>query len=204
MERGPSRRRAVTIPTRFARADRADARGHEPDHQRVAGATQSAASRAAGARLGAGGHGRPCAATGRVRWRHGHAGGPARSGSRRPVVEQVRERPVPIALAGAGVGLAWWLMRRASSRQTWSRDDMYNWDDDTTGTYDYTSATTRHRLRDDRIGGAGRVMAGGCACCATIRYRPRSRRPASATCSGVVARGHGRRLRRALAGLRGL
>ena len=54
-----------------------------------------------------------------------------------PMVEQVRERPMPIALAGVGAGLAWWLMRRASSRQTWSRDDMNDWDDDTMSTRDY-------------------------------------------------------------------
>jgi ElaB/YqjD/DUF883 family membrane-anchored ribosome-binding protein len=45
------------------------------------------------------------------------------------VVEQVREHPVPVALAGAGAGLVWWLMRRSSSRQTWSSENMYDWDD---------------------------------------------------------------------------
>ena len=45
------------------------------------------------------------------------------------MVEQVREHPVPVALAGAGAGLVWWLMRRSSSRQTWSSEDMYDWDD---------------------------------------------------------------------------
>jgi ElaB/YqjD/DUF883 family membrane-anchored ribosome-binding protein len=59
-----------------------------------------------------------------------------------PVMEQVRERPVPVALLGAGAGLAWWMMRRASSRQTWSNDDMYNWDDDTMGN---RNASTRTR-----------------------------------------------------------
>ncbi|HTV02659.1 MAG TPA: DUF3618 domain-containing protein [Luteitalea sp.] len=45
------------------------------------------------------------------------------------VVEQVREHPVPVALAGVGAGLVWWMMRRSSSRSTWSSEDMYDWDD---------------------------------------------------------------------------
>jgi len=67
-----------------------------------------------------------------------------------PMVEQVRERPVPIALAGAGVGLAWYLMRRASSRQTWSRDDMYDWDNDTMSTPDYRRDYRQADSGDDR------------------------------------------------------
>ena len=100
------------------------------------------------------------ATVGRVQQLVGSAGDTATQVARRaqeaagPVVEQVRERPVPIALAGAGVGLAWWLMRRASSRQTWSRDDMYNWDDDTMGTRDYTRRDYASLdYDDDRIGG---------------------------------------------------
>lgn len=56
-----------------------------------------------------------------------------------PAVEQFRENPLPIALAGAGAGLVWWMMRRSSSRQIWSSNDMNNWDDDVTGTRDYAS-----------------------------------------------------------------
>jgi ElaB/YqjD/DUF883 family membrane-anchored ribosome-binding protein len=70
-----------------------------------------------------------------------------------PVVEQVRERPVPIALAGAGVGLVWYLMRRASSRQTWSRDDMYDWDDDTVSTRDYRRGYGATDYGDNRESG---------------------------------------------------
>lgn len=83
------------------------------------------------------------ATVGRVQHLVGSAGDTATEVARRaqeaagPVMEQVRERPVPIALAGAGVGLAWYLMRRASSRQRWSRDDMYDWDNDTMSTRDY-------------------------------------------------------------------
>lgn len=55
-----------------------------------------------------------------------------------PAVEQVREHPLPIALAGAGAGLVWWLMRRSSSRQIWS-SNMNDWNDDVTGTRDYAS-----------------------------------------------------------------
>ncbi len=68
-----------------------------------------------------------------------------------PVVEQVREHPLPLALAGAGAGLMWYLMRRSSSRQTWSSNDMYEWDDDATGTRDYASLD----VRDDSRGEAG-------------------------------------------------
>ena len=45
------------------------------------------------------------------------------------VADQVREHPVPVALAGVGAGLVWWMMRRSSSRHDWSREDMYDWDD---------------------------------------------------------------------------
>jgi ElaB/YqjD/DUF883 family membrane-anchored ribosome-binding protein len=44
------------------------------------------------------------------------------------MVEQVREHPVPAALAGVGAGLVWWMMRRSSHRQTWRSEDMYDWD----------------------------------------------------------------------------
>lgn len=56
-------------------------------------------------------------------------------------VHQVREHPVPVALAGAGAGLVWWLMRRSSNRpQTWDNDDMYEWDDaDMTYERDYAT-----------------------------------------------------------------
>ena len=137
------------------------------------------------------------ATVGRVQQMVGSAGDTATQVARRaqeaaaPVVEQVRERPVPIALAGAGVGLVWWLMRRASSRQTWSREDMYNWDDDTMGTREYSQARDYASLditTTIAAVGAGRAMAAGCACCATTRCRPRSRRRASATCCGAVDR----------------
>jgi ElaB/YqjD/DUF883 family membrane-anchored ribosome-binding protein len=108
------------------------------------------------------------ATVGRVQHLVGSAGDTASQVARRaqeaaaPVVEQMRERPVPIALAGAGVGLAWWLMRRSSSRQTWSRDDMYNWDDDTTGTRDYNTTTRDYASFDeydrDRTRGDGGFM----------------------------------------------
>jgi len=101
------------------------------------------------------------ATVGRVQHLVGSAGDTATQVARRaqeaaaPVVEQVRERPVPIALAGAGMGLAWWLIRRASSRQTWSRDDMNSWDDETTGTFDYTTRTRDYASLDydDRFAG---------------------------------------------------
>jgi len=98
------------------------------------------------------------ATVGRVQQLVGSAGDTATQVARRaqeaagPVVEQVRERPMPVPLAGAGVGLVWWLMRRASSRQTWSRDDMYNWDDDTTGTRDYRRDYAFRDNDDDRMG----------------------------------------------------
>ncbi len=63
-------------------------------------------------------------------------------------VEQVREHPLPVALAGAGAGLVWWLMRRSSSRQTWSNDDMYDWDDANV-TYDRDYASLEVRNDDD-------------------------------------------------------
>jgi ElaB/YqjD/DUF883 family membrane-anchored ribosome-binding protein len=37
-------------------------------------------------------------------------------------------------------------MRRASSRQTWSRDDMYNWDDDTMRSREYSTGTRDYTL----------------------------------------------------------
>ena len=94
------------------------------------------------------------ATVGRVQQLVGSAGDTATQVARRaqeaagPVVEQVRERPVPVALAGLGVGLAWWLMRRASSRQTWSRDDMDDWDDDTIATRDYRTGTRDYASLD--------------------------------------------------------
>ena len=74
-------------------------------------------------------------------------------------VEQVREHPIPAALAGAGAGLVWWLMRRSSNRQTWSNDDMYDWDDaDVTYDRDYASLEVRggDDWRSDRSWGDGR------------------------------------------------
>ncbi len=79
-------------------------------------------------------------------------------------VEQVREHPIPVALAGAGAGLVWWLMHRASSRQTWS-NDMYDWDDaDVTYDRDYARLEVRGdddwgaRSWDDRGGGLMRML----------------------------------------------
>lgn len=99
------------------------------------------------------------ATVGRVQQFVGTAGETATQVARRaqdaagPVVEQVREQvrehPVPIALAGAGAGLVWWLMRRSSNRQEWSSNDMYEWDDDTTGTRDYASLDLRNADRRD-------------------------------------------------------
>jgi ElaB/YqjD/DUF883 family membrane-anchored ribosome-binding protein len=61
-------------------------------------------------------------------------------------VEQAREHPIPVALAGAGAGLVWWLMRRSANRQ-WNQDDMYDWDDaDMSYERDYASLDVR---RDD-------------------------------------------------------
>lgn len=58
--------------------------------------------------------------------------------------EQVREHPIPVALAGAGAGLVWWLMRRSTSRRAWSNDDMYDWDDaDMSYERDYASLEMR-------------------------------------------------------------
>jgi ElaB/YqjD/DUF883 family membrane-anchored ribosome-binding protein len=99
------------------------------------------------------------ATVGRVQQLVGSAGDTATQVARRaqeaagPMVEQVRERPVPIALAGVGVGLAWWLMRRASSRQTWSSEDMYNWDDDPMSTSGYRRDQASLDYNDDRNGG---------------------------------------------------
>ena len=57
--------------------------------------------------------------------------------------EQVREHPIPVALAGAGAGLVWWLMRR-QSRRPWSDNDMYEWDDaDVSYERDYATLEVR-------------------------------------------------------------
>lgn len=66
-------------------------------------------------------------------------------------VEQAREHPIPVALAGAGAGLVWWLMRRSSHRRAWNEDDMYEWDDaDMSYERDYASLQLR---RDDEWNG---------------------------------------------------
>ena len=56
------------------------------------------------------------------------------------VVTQAREHPIPVALAGAGAGLIWWLMRRSTSAPNWSSEHMYDWDD-ADATYDRDYAT---------------------------------------------------------------
>ncbi|BCS33741.1 hypothetical protein TBR22_A29680 [Luteitalea sp. TBR-22] len=76
------------------------------------------------------------ATVGRVQHLVGTAGDSASQAARRaqeaaaPLVEQARQHPMSVGLASAGVGLVWWMMRRSSGAKTWSRDDMYDWDDD--------------------------------------------------------------------------
>lgn len=73
-------------------------------------------------------------------------------------VEQAREHPLPVALAGAGAGLVWWLMRRSSGRQ-WNQDDSYDWDDaDMSYERDYASLDVR---RDDQWRGQGETSLSG-------------------------------------------
>lgn len=74
--------------------------------------------------------------------------------------EQVREHPIPVALAGAGAGLVWWLMRRSSSRQTWSNDDMYDWED-ADMTYDRDYSPLEVRSDDDWSARSGWRMGTG-------------------------------------------
>jgi ElaB/YqjD/DUF883 family membrane-anchored ribosome-binding protein len=122
------------------------------------------------------------AAVGRVHEFVGAAGETATDVARRaqvaaaPVIDQVREHPLPIALAGAGAGLAWWLARRSTSRRSWSEIDMDQWDDDMTGTRDYASLD----LRGNEQGRTERGADGG-----WLRQVMDSPLPASLAAAGI-------------------
>lgn len=84
-------------------------------------------------------------------------------------VERAREHPLPVALAGAGAGLVWWLMRRSAGRQ-WNQDDMYDWDDaDMSYERDYASLDMR---RDDDWRAETSTTASGAGWTRVLRDNP--------------------------------